>query len=135
MMERTFAIIKPDAVAAKNSGKIISMIEAAGFDVIAMEKINMTAKQAHELYQEHSAKSFFQEMVDSMMVSPIIVLCLEKENAVAAWRDLMGATNPKDAAHGTVRALFGTHIGANASHGSDSLASAARELAIFFPEL
>lgn len=134
-MERTFAIIKPDAVAAKNSGKIISMIEAAGFDVIAMEKISMTQKQAHALYQEHSAKSFFNEMVDSMMAAPIIVMCLEKDNAVAAWRDLMGATNPKDAAQGTVRALFGTHIGANASHGSDSLASAARELAIFFPEL
>lgn len=134
-MERTFAIIKPDAVADKNVGKIIEMIESTGFNVIGMEKITMTEKQAHELYKEHSARSFFGEMVDSMTVSPIIVLCLEKENAVAAWRDLLGATNPKDAAQGTIRALFGAHIGANAAHGSDSLASAAREIAIFFPAL
>ena len=134
-MERSFAIIKPDAVAAKNAGKIIDMIEAAGFNIIGMEKITMTEKQAHELYKEHSARSFFGEMVDSMMASPIIILALERDNAVAAWRDLMGATNPKDAAAGTVRALYGTHIGANAAHGSDSLASSDRELAIFFPGL
>ena len=133
-MERTFAILKPDAVAAKNSGKIIDMIEAAGFNIIGMEKITMTEKQAHELYQEHSARSFFGEMVGTMTASPIIILLLEKENAVLGWRDLMGATNPKDAAAGTVRALYGANIGANAAHGSDSLASAAREIAIFFPQ-
>ena len=134
-MERTFAIIKPDAVAAKNAGKIIDMIEAAGFTIVAMEKINMTEQQAHELYKEHSARSFFGEMVESMMASPIVIMALEKDNAVVAWRDLMGATNPKDAAAGTVRALYGVNIGANAAHGSDSLASAARELAIFFPSI
>ena len=134
-METTFAIIKPDAVAAKNAGKIIDMIEAAGFNIVGMEKISMTAEQANELYKEHSARSFFGEMVAAMMASPIIILALEKENAVLAWRDLMGATNPKDAAAGTVRALFGANIGANAAHGSDSVASAARELAIFFPTL
>jgi nucleoside-diphosphate kinase len=134
-MERTFAIIKPDAVVAKNSGKIIDMIEAAGFNIVGMEKISMTAEQANELYKEHSARSFFGEMVAAMMASPIIILALEKENAVLAWRDLMGATNPKDAAAGTVRALYGANIGANAAHGSDSLASATRELAIFFPAL
>lgn len=134
-METTFAIIKPDAVAAKNAGKIIDMIEAAGFNIVGMEKISMTAEQANELYKEHSARSFFGEMVAAMMASPIIILALEKDNAVLAWRDLMGATNPKDAAAGTVRALFGANIGANAAHGSDSLASAARELAIFFPTL
>ncbi len=75
------------------------------------------------------------EMVDTMTASPIIIMCLEKDNAVLGWRDLMGATNPKDAAAGTVRALYGANIGANAAHGSDSLASAARELAIFFPNL
>lgn len=132
-MEKTFAIIKPDAVLAKNAGKIIDMIEAAGFNIVAMEKINMSQEQAHELYKEHSARSFFGEMVDTMTASPIIIMALEKENAVLGWRDLMGATNPKDAAAGTVRALFGASIGANAAHGSDSLASAARELAIFFP--
>ncbi len=134
-MEITFAIIKPDAVAAKNAGKIIDMIETAGFNVVGMEKITMTQEQANELYKEHSARSFFGEMVGAMTASPIVIMALEKENAVVAWRDLMGATNPKDAAAGTVRALFGANIGANAAHGSDSLASAARELAIFFPGL
>ena len=134
-MEITFAIIKPDAVAAKNAGKIIDMIEIAGFNVVGMEKITMTQEQANELYKEHSARSFFGEMVGAMTASPIVIMALEKENAVVAWRDLMGATNPKDAAAGTVRALFGANIGANAAHGSDSLASAARELAIFFPGL
>ncbi len=134
-MEITFAIIKPDAVAAKNAGKIIDMIESAGFDVLAMEKITMSKEQAHELYKEHSARSFFGEMVDSMIQTPIVVLALQKPNAVLAWRDLMGATNPRDAAEGTVRALYGTHIGANAAHGSDSLTSAQRELAIFFPRI
>jgi nucleoside-diphosphate kinase len=134
-MEKTFAIIKPDAVAAKNAGKIIDMIEAAGFNVVGMEKITMTQEQAHALYQEHSARSFFGEMVDTMTASPIVIMCLEKDNAVLGWRDLMGATNPKDAAAGTVRALFGANIGANAAHGSDSSASAARELAIFFGNL
>jgi len=134
-MERTFAIIKPDAVAAKNAGKIIDMIEAAGFNIVVMEKINMTQAQAHELYKEHAARSFFPEMVATMTSAPIVIMALEKTNAVVAWRDLMGATNPKDAAAGTVRALFGTSIGSNAAHGSDSLASADRELAIFFPNL
>jgi len=134
-METTFAIIKPDAVAAKNAGKIIDMIEAVGFNVVGMNKITMTQEQAHELYKEHSARSFFGEMVGAMTASPIVIMALEKDNAVVAWRDLMGATNPKDAAAGTVRALFGANIGANAAHGSDSLASAARELAIFFPNL
>ncbi|MGZ6250567.1 MAG: nucleoside-diphosphate kinase [Candidatus Chromulinivorax sp.] len=132
-MERTFAIIKPDAVRAKNAGKIIDMIEAAGFDVIAMEKINMSAAQAEALYQEHKGRSFYDELVGFMMSGPIVVMTLEKDNAVAAWRDLMGATDPKEAAAGTMRALFGANKGSNATHGSDSLASAARELAIFFP--
>lgn len=134
-MEKTFAMIKPDAVAAKNAGKIIDMIEAAGFTIKAMEKIVMSQEKAHELYQEHSARSFFGEMVQGITSAPIIILALEKENAIIDWRNLMGATNPKDAAEGTVRALYGASIGANAAHGSDSSASAVRELAIFFPQL
>jgi len=134
MMEKTFAIIKPDAVAAKNAGKIIDMIEAAGFNIVGLEKITMSQDQAHALYQEHAARSFFGEMVASMTASPIVIMLLEKDNGVVAWRDLMGATNPKDAAAGTVRALYGSNIGANAAHGSDSLTSAAREIAIFFPQ-
>lgn len=131
-MEQTFAIIKPRAVAEKHVGAIISMIEAAGFEIVALEKITMSKRQAEELYAEHKEKSFFAEMVQGMTSSPIIIMKLQKDNAVAAWRDLMGATNPANAAQGTVRALYGRSIGDNASHGSDSLASAARELKIFF---
>lgn len=134
-MERTFAMIKPGAVAHKHVGAIIDMIERNGFDIVGLERIEMTQAQAHELYQEHKERSFFGEMVESITASPIVVMVLEKENAVAEWRKLMGATNPAQADAGTVRALFGTSIGANAAHGSDSLASSARERAIFFPGL
>lgn len=132
-MEKTFAIIKPNAVAAKNAGKIIDRIEQEGFTIVRMEKINMSQAQAEALYQEHSEKPFFGEMVETMTASPIVVMLLEKDNAVVAWRDLMGATNPAEAAPNTLRALYGDHIGANATHGSDSLDNAAREIAIFFP--
>lgn len=131
-MERTFAIIKPGAVALGHTGKIIDMIEQAGFTIACMEKINMTQEQAENLYQEHKERPFFGEMVETMTASPIVIMILEKENAVAAWRDLMGATNPADAAEGTVRALYGESIGSNAVHGSDSLESSARERSIFF---
>lgn len=133
-MEQTFAIIKPGAVADKVTGKIISMIEAAGFDIVEMKKIKMTKSQAEELYAEHKERSFFGEMVNSMTSAPVVVLKLQKDGAVLAWRDLMGATNPANALPGTVRALYGKSIGENATHGSDSLTSAARELKIFFGE-
>lgn len=131
-MEQTFAIIKPRAVAEKHVGAIIAMIEAAGFDIVALEKINISRKQAEELYVEHKEKPFFGEMVASMTSAPVVIMKLQKDNAVLAWRDLMGATNPANAAAGTVRALYGRGIGDNATHGSDSNASAARELKIFF---
>ena len=133
-MEQTFAIIKPDAVADKVTGKIISMIEDAGFDIVEMKKIKISTAQAEALYAEHKEKPFFGEMVKIMTSSPVIILKLQKDGAVLAWRDLMGATNPANAQPGTVRALFGKGIGQNATHGSDSLASAARELKIFFGE-
>ena len=132
MIEKTFAIIKPGAVADKVTGKIISMTESAGFDVLEMQKIIISKAQAEALYAEHKEKPFFGEMVQSMTSSPVIILMLSKENAIAAWRDLMGATNPANAAEGTIRKLYGKSIGSNATHGSDSAASAARELAIFF---
>lgn len=134
-MERTFAIIKPGAVAAGHAGNIISMIERSKFTIVAMEKTSMTTAQAQELYQEHKERSFFGEMVSSMTSSPIIVMVLERENAVAAWRELMGATNPAQATLGTIRSLYGENIGNNAVHGSDSLQSSARERGIFFPGL
>ncbi|MBP9765265.1 nucleoside-diphosphate kinase [Candidatus Babeliales bacterium] len=132
MIEQTFAIIKPGAVADKVTGKIISMIEDAGFDIVEMAKIEMTEEQAQELYAEHAEKPFFAGMVQNMTASPIIIMQLQKENAIAAWRELMGATNPANAAEGTIRKLYGRNIDHNATHGSDSAVSAARELNIFF---
>lgn len=134
-MERTFAIIKPDAFALKNVGHVISMIEKAGFEIVAMEKVTMTQEQAKALYHDLREKSFFGELVQAMTTSPIMIMCLEKDNAVAAWRQLMGATNPQQAEAGTIRAMYSAHIGANTVHGSDSLANSARELSIFFPGL
>ena len=131
-MEKTFAIIKPRAVKEKNSGKIIAMIEAAGFDIVCMEKIIVSYKEAEELYAEHQGKPFYLELVHGLTASPVVIMVLAKENAVKEWRHLMGATDPSKAESGTVRALFGTSIGENAAHGSDSVQSAHRECDIFF---
>ncbi|OGB85892.1 nucleoside-diphosphate kinase [candidate division TM6 bacterium RIFCSPHIGHO2_12_FULL_38_8] len=131
-MEQTFAIIKPHAVKGKLSGKIIDMIEGAGFEIVEMKKITMNNAQAQALYAEHQGKPFYNGLVSIMTASPLIVLKLQKDNAVSSWRDLMGATNPANANPGTIRALFGKSLDENATHGSDSLTSAARELAIFF---
>lgn len=130
--EITFAMIKPDAVAAKHTGQIIDMIEKNGFTIVSMHKIHMPKNKAHELYAEHSERPFFGEMVEFITSDPLIVLALSKENAIKAWRDLMGATNPAQAEEGTIRKKFGTSIGNNAVHGSDKPESAARELGIFF---
>lgn len=132
IMEKTFAIIKPMAVAENNSGTIIDMIESAGFDITCMKKITMTQQQAEELYTEHKEKPFFGEMVETMTSSPVVVMTLTKENAVKAWRDLMGATDPAQAEEGTIRARFGRNISNNAVHGSDALQSSERERGIFF---
>ncbi len=131
-MQQTFAIIKPHAVKSKFSGKIIDMIEAAGFEIVEMKKITMNQAQAQALYAEHEGKPFYNGLVSIMTASPLIVLKLQKNEAVASWRELMGATNPANAAQGTIRALYGNSLDQNAVHGSDSSASAARELAIFF---
>ncbi len=131
-MQKTFAIIKPHAVKSKFSGKIIDMIETAGFEIIEMKKITMNQAQAQALYAEHEGKPFYNGLVSIMTASPLIVLKLQKNDAVVAWRELMGATNPANAAQGTIRALYGNSLDENAVHGSDSSVSAARELAIFF---
>jgi nucleoside-diphosphate kinase len=134
-MERTFAMIKPDAVAAKNSGKIIDMIEAHGFTIVGMKKAQLDQKKAGEFYAVHKERPFFGELVSFVSSGPVILLALEKDNAVKAWRDLMGATDSRKADKGTIRNLFGTDIGKNATHGSDAPETAQVELALFFPEL
>ena len=135
MVEKTFAMIKPDAVKAKNSGKIVDMIEAHGFTIVGMRKTQLTKAQVELFYAVHKERSFFGEMVDFLVSGPVVLLTLEKENAIKAWRDLMGATDPLKAEPGTVRKLYGTNIGSNATHGSDASATARIELAQFFPEL
>lgn len=134
-MERTFAMIKPDAVAAKNSGKIIDMIEANGFTIVGMKKTTLDKSKAEEFYAVHKERPFFGELVSFVTSGPVILLALQKDNAVKAWRDLMGATDSRKADKGTVRNLYGTDIGKNATHGSDAQETAKVELALFFPEL
>jgi nucleoside-diphosphate kinase len=134
MMEQTLAIIKPDAVAAKNAGKIIDLIEHNGFSIDRMEKGILKSEQAEAFYAVHKEKPFFGELVEFLCSGPIVVMALSKENAIADWRTLMGATDSKKAEKGTIRNLFGTDIGKNATHGSDSPETAAQELGFFFGE-
>jgi len=134
-MEKTFAIIKPDAVAANNAGKIIDMVEQNGFNILRMEKIQLSEEEAKVFYAVHKDKPFFQEVIDFMVSGPIIIMALEKENAIEAWRKLMGVTNPESADEGTIRKLFGKNIMVNATHGSDSPENAAIELGLFFEDL
>jgi nucleoside-diphosphate kinase len=135
MMEKTFALIKPDAVAAGHTGAIISCIEKAGFTIVGMKKMRMPRAQAEIFYGVHKSRPFFGELVDFITSGPVIKLALEKENAISAWRDLMGATNPAQAAEGTIRKQFGTSIGNNATHGSDAPETAQFELVLFFPKI
>lgn len=133
--ELTFAMIKPDAVQAKNSGKIIDRIESEGFEITAMKKVTLTQKQAEEFYAEHKGKKFFAELVSFMTSGPVVLMALSKENAIKAWRELMGSTNPEQAAPETLRKLYGASMSTNAVHGSDAPESAAREIKLMFPEL
>ena len=135
MIERTFAMIKPDAIAAKNSGKIINMIEHNGFTILAMRKTIIDKATAQKFYAVHKERPFFGELVSFVTSGPVILMALEKENAIKGWRDLMGATDPLKADEGTIRKKFGTSIGNNATHGSDAPETAQEELALFFPEL
>ena len=131
-IEQTFAIIKPDAVAAGNSGKIITMIEEAGFEVAALKKVHLTRDQAGGFYAVHKERPFFNDLLDFMTSGPAVLMILRKEGAIRAWRDLMGPTNSSEAPKGTVRGEFGTNIERNASHGSDAPETAAFETAYFF---
>ncbi len=131
-IERTFAIIKPNAVKAGNIGQIISEIERAALVLRGMRLARLTPEICKEFYQEHVAKPFYPTLEAFMVEGPVVLLCLEGENAIARWRELMGATDPAKAAEGTLRARFAESITRNATHGSDSPASAQRELGFFF---
>jgi nucleoside-diphosphate kinase len=131
-MEQTLSIIKPDAVAKNVIGKILDRFESNGLRIAAIKKLQLTKEQASEFYAVHKDRPFFGELVEFMTSGPVVVSVLEGENAVAKNRELMGATNPKEAAPGTIRADFAESIDANAVHGSDSLENAQKEIAFFF---
>ncbi len=133
--EKTFAIIKPDACSRSITGKVLAKIEENGFQVIAMKRLRMTKKQAEGFYAVHRGKPFFSSLTDFMSSGPCIVLVLQKENAIAAWRKLMGATNPANAEPGTIRKEFAQSMEANSVHGSDAPETAAFEIAYFFSTL
>lgn len=132
VQERTLSILKPDAVAKNKIGEIISRFESQGLKIIAAKMVQLTRQQAEGFYAVHKSRSFFKALVDFMISGPVLVQVLEGENAVVKNRDIMGATNPKEAKPGTIRADFASSIDENAVHGSDSLENAAVEIAFFF---
>ena len=131
----TFGIIKPDAVRAGNSGHIIQRINDSGFKLRAMKTVHMSLREAEGFYAVHRERSFFPGLTEFMSSAPCVVMVLEKEGAVKAWRELMGATDPANADEGTLRKAFGDSVGENAVHGSDSDENAAIEIAYFFSQL
>lgn len=131
-MEQTLSIIKPDAVAKNVIGKIVDRFESNGLKIAAMKKVQLSQADAEAFYAVHASRPFFGELVKFMISGPVVVMVLEGENAVAKNRELMGATNPKEAAKGTIRADFADSIDANAVHGSDSLENANIEISFFF---
>ncbi len=131
-VERTLSMIKPDAVAARHAGDILAMIEAAGFKILAMRMTRLSDAQAREFYAVHKARPFFGGLVKFMTEGPIVVMALEREDAIRKLRDLMGATDPAKAAEGTVRKRFATDIERNCIHGSDAAETAEQELRFFF---
>ena len=134
-MERTFAIIKPDAFAAGNAGMILARIYQEGFKVVGLKKLYLSKIEAEGFYHVHRERPFFDELTDFMSSGPCLVMVLEAEQAIKKWRDLMGATDPAEAADGTLRKEFGTFVGENATHGSDAPDTASFEIAYFFSGL
>jgi nucleoside-diphosphate kinase len=132
-VERTLCIVKPDAVEKRTTGAILARIEEGGFRILAIRMAHLARPVAEGFYEVHRQRPFFGELVQFMTRSPVALVVLERDNAVVAWRDLMGATDPAKAADGTIRKLFGANVGENATHGSDSLDNAKREIAYFFP--
>ncbi len=131
-MERTFAIIKPDAVAAGQSGAILALIQKTGFRIAGMKQKRLSLIEAENFYGVHRERPFFKSLVTFMTEGPVVVLVLEAEGAIKKWRDTMGATNPANAAEGTIRKMFATSIERNATHGSDAPETAAVEIPFFF---
>ena len=131
-IERTFSIVKPDAVAKHGIGKVLARIEEGGLKVVAGRYLQLTQEQAEGFYAVHKERPFYGELVAFMTSGPVFVSCLEGENAIARYREILGATNPAEADAGTVRALYGTDIEKNAAHGSDAPETAATEIAFFF---
>ncbi len=131
-MQRTLSIIKPDGVSRNLIGEVVLRLEKAGLKIIAMKMLHMTRAQAEGFYAVHNARPFFSSLTEFMSSGPVVVMVLEAENAIARYRELMGATNFKDAAEGTIRRLFATDIEKNVVHGSDSPETAAFEIGYFF---
>ena len=134
MTERTFSIIKPDATERNLTGKVNAVIEDAGLRIVGQRRIRMSRAQAEEFYGVHKERPFFGELVDFMTSGPVVVQVLEGDNAVARYRDVMGATNPENAAEGTIRKLYARNVGENSVHGSDSAENAKIEIAQFFSD-
>ena len=133
-IERTLAILKPDCVRKNLIGQVIKHIEDAGFKILALKMIKLSPAQAEGFYEVHRGRPFFGELVEFMTSGPCVPIALEKENAVADFRKLIGATNPAEAAEGTIRRLYADSVGENIIHGSDSVENGIREVAYFFPE-
>jgi nucleoside-diphosphate kinase len=131
-IERTLSIIKPDATARNLTGAINALIEKAGLRIVAQKRVRMTREQAETFYAVHRERPFFRDLVEFMISGPVVVQVLEGENAVAKYRDVMGATNPAQATEGTIRKLYAKSIGENSVHGSDAPETAEREIAQFF---
>jgi nucleoside-diphosphate kinase len=134
MTERTFSILKPDATRRNLTGKINAVIEDAGLRIVAQRRIRMSKAQAEKFYEVHKARPFYGELVEFMTSEPVVVQVLEGGNAVAKYREVMGATNPADAAPGTIRKLYAESVGENSVHGSDSQENAKLEISQFFTE-
>ncbi len=130
--ERTLCMIKPDAVEKKKTGAILSILEERGFSILALRRAHLTRSVAEGFYAVHRARPFFGELVQFMTRSPVVIAVLERENAVAEYRGVMGATDPAKAENGTIRKLYGANVGENAVHGSDSLENAKIEISYFF---
>src|SRR5580698_1284806 len=132
-LERTLCIIKPDAVEKRKAGAILALLEERGFNILALRRLHLTKAVAEGFYAVHKARPFFGELVTFMTRSPVIVAVLERDDAVAQYRNVMGATDPAKADAGTIRTLYGSNVGENAVHGSDSLDNAKNEIGYFFP--
>jgi nucleoside-diphosphate kinase len=133
-IQRTFGIIKPDAVRKKVTGKIINKIEESGLSVVAIKKIHLSKTQAQAFYAVHKERSFYNDLVNFMISGPVFVMVMEGDEAISAWRTIMGATDPSKAADGTLRKLFASSVQENAVHGSDAPETAAQEIKFFFSD-